>query len=474
MDRVSAEDVVIGSGPCGFSSVKAIIDSGRHPLVIDFGPDPIMGSVQIEKAATFAMKNDVGRTRVFDYPAEMITSTDGKHLPLSSARGGLSTIWGAGILCRSVNENPQLSEVWHGIQSGYQKLLDAIPHVGSVDSTSLRFPWPESTDKAPQSDRFKLLTANLQTSRSGVLFGWPRVALDNRNNSCIRCGSCLHGCPLELFASSRKLIEEFVASGKCTLVTGPVITIDVENAKLVIETPHQLISAKRIFVAAGPIATPALLQRSSLIPAEIDVQDSAVFYTGFLNTLKASGKEADYTSAHLVAYSDRVGQGDFQLAIYESNPEYAERFAALIPMASRVAKIPKALISRINAGIGFLDPSVSGSLKLNFKNGRTWVTRINSKQTWKSANKVIKRVAGSTAQYGLHRIPKFVIVPAPGSGYHSGASMPMGGDLIDMNGSLKTAKGVFVVDASVLPEIWAGAHTFTAMANAYRITSEAK
>ena len=71
MDRVSAEDVVIGSGPCGFSSVKAIIDSGRHPLVIDFGPDPIMGSVQIEKAATFAMKNDVGRTRVFDSHASL-------------------------------------------------------------------------------------------------------------------------------------------------------------------------------------------------------------------------------------------------------------------------------------------------------------------------------------------------------------------------------------------------------------------
>jgi choline dehydrogenase-like flavoprotein len=42
-----------------------------------------------------------------------------------------------------------------------------------------------------------------------------------------------------------------------------------------------------------------------------------------------------------------------------------------------------------------------------------------------------------------------------------------------MNGSLKTTEGVYVVDASVLPEIWAGSHTFTAMANAYRIVQEA-
>ena len=50
--------------------------------------------------------------------------------------------------------------------------------------------------------------------------------------------------------------------------------------------------------------------------------------------------------------------------------------------------------------------------------------------------------------------------------------MPMGGELIGMDCSLRGAKGVYVVDASVLPEIWVGAHTFTAMANAYRVVAE--
>lgn len=472
LSNLDIEDVVIGSGPTGYSAAKAVIDSGRHPLVIDFGSESRFGGAQIGKTATFAMKSDIGRTRVFDYPTQLIASADGEHLPLSSARGGLSTIWGAGILCRKESENPKLTSIWSGIELGYQRLLEEIPHVGVDDMTSIRFPWPENTDQAPQSDRFSLLNKNLQITSKGVLFGSPRVALDNRNNKCIRCGSCLHGCPLELFASARKLLEEFETKGLCTFLTGPALIVKSESNRVFIETPQHLIAAKRVFIAAGPIATPALLQRSSLIPNEIDVRDSAVFYTGFLNKMKPNGRESEYTSAHLVAYANTGGYGDFQLAMYESNPEYVDRLAALFPWLSRLTKAPKALVSHVNAGIGFLDSSVSGSLKLRFKNGRTWVTRVASNETRRSANQVVKKVAAETAQYGLYRIPKLVIVPPPGSGYHSGASMPMGGELIGMDCSLKGVKGVYVVDSSVLPEVWAGAHTFTAMANAYRAVTE--
>jgi hypothetical protein len=85
----------------------------------------------------------------------------------------------------------------------------------------------------------------------------------------------------------------------------------------------------------------------------------------------------------------------------------------------------------------------------------------------------MRKVGSSTKQFGLHPIPKLILIPPTGNGYHSGASMPMGGDLINFNGALKSDSRIYVVDASVLPEIWAGSHTFTAMANAYRIAIEA-
>ena len=60
-------------------------------------------------------------------------------------------------------------------------------------------------------------------------------------------------------------------------------------------------------------------------------------------------------------------------------------------------------------------------------------------------------------------------VPSPGSGYHSGAAMPMGGNYVDYSGRLIQAGSIQIVDATSLPKIPAGSHTFTAMANAYRI-----
>lgn len=466
-------DVVIGSGPCGYSAAKSIIAGGRHPLIIDFGETPEFESSRIEKTSSFAMKDDARRTTVFDYPRTLIASCDGDHLPLSSARGGLSNIWGAGILLRKGSEIPKLASVWSGIEVGYQRLLEAIPHVGAVDKTSNRFPWPEDTSRAPQSDRFRTTVEHLQKSDDGVLFGWPRVALDNLGNSCIRCGGCLHGCPINLFFSSRIMLEKLASEGLCTFLTGPVLSIGRKSKKVWIQTPKHEILSDRVFIAAGPIATPTLLQKSQLAPRDMTVRDSAVFYAGFLNTSVASGSEADYTSSHLVAYSERAGEDDFQLAIYESNPEYVARLAAMVPRLKPIIKVPSILISRINVGIGFLDSSISGSLRLRYSNGRTWVSRNNSPLVRSKAESVLRRVASSTKQHGLHAVPKFILIPPTGNGYHSGASMPMGEDLIEMNGSLKTTEGVYVVDASVLPEIWAGSHTFTAMANAYRIVQEA-
>ena len=471
LKELIAEDVIVGSGPCGYAAAKSIIALGRHPLIIDFGASSNLGGSHIERTSSVAMKSDSLHTQVFDYPRTLVTSVDGKHLPLSSARGGLSNIWGAGILLRNGGELSELSPVWSGIQSAYESLLKEMPHVGAQDRTSIRFPWPTDSTKAPQSDRFKLMAEKLQHVDSGVLIGWPRVALEN---NCIRCGACLHGCPLNLFHSSRVSLERLATDGLCSFVTGPVLSVGVEGGKPWLETPTQKISAKRIFVAAGPIATPTLLQRSNLVPKDILVRDSAVFYTGFVNTNAANGTEETYTAAHLVAFSDHAGRDDFQLAIYESNPEYASRLTAIVPRLSHVLKVPTKLIAHINAGIGFLDSSVSGSLRLQYTNGRTWVSRVDSKIVRKEAQSVLARVARATKKHGLYPIPKLIVVPQTGSGYHSGASMPMGGELIKFDGSLNSTPGVYVIDASVLPEIWAGSHTFTAMANAYRIAKDAK
>ena len=467
-------DVVVGSGPTAYATVSALIGLKRHPLIVDFGEDPRYSDSRIERISSVASKNDGLRSRVFDYPKSLITSRDGNHLPASSARGGLSNIWGAGILVRSESEMSKFAPVWPEMEDAYRSLLGLIPHVGINDQTSERFPWHDNSQSAPQSKRFLDVFTNLQSIKSDVLFGWPRIALNNGLGQCIRCGGCLHGCPKDLFFNSRIELKYLENDGLCSFETGPVLTITSDNSGVTIELPSKKIYGDRVFLAAGPIGTPALLQRSGLCGNEIKVKDSAVFYCGFYNQRRAYGDESEFTSSHLVAYADKSGENDFQLAIYESNAEYLSRLSALIRLPVNAIKAPKSIVNRINAGIGFLDSSVSGDLIVEYVNGRTIVTRNQPKDLGKRARQIVKRVANVTKQFGVYAIPRFVLVPAAGSGYHSGSSMPIGGGIVEYSGNLRNNQNVFIVDATSLPEINAGSHTFTAMANAFRIAKGTK
>jgi choline dehydrogenase-like flavoprotein len=469
----SFEDVVIGSGPSGYAAALALSRAGRSPAVVDFGRSPRFDAAEIVKSSSIAMKGEESRQRVFQYPRTFVVSRDGAHLPLSSARGGLSRIWGAGILVRSEHDMPGLAPIYPDLRRAYDELLEHLPLTGAVDRTSLRFPWPNSTTPAPQSARYSRLVAGAQSMDSGVLVGYPRISVDAP--ACVRCGQCLHGCPLDLFFSSGTAIARLEAGGGCTTVEGPVITLRQAGAgRVCLVLPSGELVADRVYVAAGPIATPALLQRSALAPSSIVVRDSAVFYAGFVNTASTAGDEAVYTASQAVAYSERSGADDFQLSLYDSNPEYLERLAGVSPLAAGLLRgigLSRLVDEKVNAGIGFLDSSVSGSLRLDHRNGRTWVTRQPARGLWRRAFSVTRRVNRVTSHHGLHAIPGAVLVPAVGSGYHSGAGLPMGGSHVDLGGRLRGSGSIFVVDATSLPRIWAGSHTFTAMANAFRIAA---
>jgi choline dehydrogenase-like flavoprotein len=466
-----ATDLVIGSGPTGWAAALAVAEAGRTPLVVDFGAAPALAAASYDKASTLALKGDISRLRVFDYPRGLVASRDAKQLPLSSARGGLSSIWGAGILLRAAVEMPELGPVAADVVASYERLLRHMPAAGAGDALSRRFPWPEGTPTAPQSARFASMLRSVPDDTGDVLFGHPRVSL--HASACIRSGQCLVGCPLDLFFSAGTAFAAMQADGRCELLTGPVTHLEPRGAQVVVHLPGEAIEAERVFVAAGPVASPALLQRSGLAPATLVVKDSAVFYAALWNRRPANGDEADYTAAQAVAYSAAAGSTDFQLSIYESNPDYVERLAALSPVLGRLATSGSRLIGRVNAGIGFLDSSVSGQLEVATRGGRTFVTRREAPGSRRRARDVMKRVGRATRALGLVPVPGAVLVPAAGSGYHSGAGLPIGSDLVDHAGCLRAAPRVRVVDASALPKVWAGSHTFTAMANAYRTAAGA-
>ncbi len=465
-------DVIVGSGPTAYAAALGVLSAGRHPAIIDFGSRPGLRSSSPRGAATLARKSNTAHSDPFAYPRTLVASQGPSLLPLSSVRGGLSTVWGAGVLIRDRHDIPELSPVGESIARGYEALVRWIPLAGERDRISDRFPWPATTLPTPCSKRFEdvRLRASSRTD-SGVLVGSPRLALDA--SACVRCGECLTGCPDKLFFSSADGFENLFQRGLCEAIVGPVVRLERSKGSILLETPTGSVHAERVYVAAGPIATPALLQRSGLASETLFVRDSAVFYVAILNSNQPFGDEQEFTAAQLMVAAGLRGTGDFALSVYESNSEFRDRFAALLRMPARLIPYPKIISQRLNAGIGSLPPSVSGKLQLDFRAGRTWVRQHKNTETRAAALRAVRRAASALLGLNLRPMGASVIVPEPGSSYHCGSSLPMGGEEVRWDGSLHAAPQIYVVDASSLPTLWPGSHTFTAMANAYRIAEEA-
>jgi hypothetical protein len=462
-------EVVVGSGPCAWAAVMGIIARGGTPVVVDFGQFPKIDPPKILGSSALAIKGSQDRARVFGYPRSLVSSEDAGHLPISSARGGLSRVWGSGILARGIDEFPELSEVFHEISGAFDSLFELIPSTASKDQLSLRFPAPAEHRVAPQSARFSKMVAQLQDEDPKTLVGYPRLAMRTEGGACLRCGSCLVGCPEGLFFSSEVHLSQLELSGLCRLVTGPVLKLEIEDSGVNVVLPSQRIKADRVYLAAGPIGTPSLLQRSGMAPTHIRVLDSAVFYSALINLNQSLGDEAEFTAAQASILATKPGPSDFQVSVYESNPDHGERIRAMLPLLRHVLKVPRIAINRVNPIIGFLDSAVSGHLDLRFQGERTWVRRVANPSTRPAANEVLKRVASRTKTQRMFAVPRLILIPKPGSGYHSGAAMPMGGEYVDLSSGLRFDSRIKLVDATVLPRVPAGSHTFTAMANAFRV-----
>ena len=76
----------------------------------------------------------------------------------------------------------------------------------------------------------------------------------------------------------------------------------------------------------------------------------------------------------------------------------------------------------------------------------------------------MNHVAKTMRTASLVHLPWAMRIPLPGSGFHIGASLPLNSEHLDKLGQLRIVPSIKVLDASILPKIPAGAHTFLTMA----------
>jgi len=503
MKEIFADDVVIGSGPTGWAACMGVWARGGQPLIIDIGYtatdhtlESAIGNPMVKSKSRF------GSEHMYSFPLskfEMFPPT--KPIPLSGAIGGLSTVWGAGIQPVSrVDLSDVPKEVGDGLLLASKELLKKMNFLGRSDLLSRRDPWPiEPHDQVVTSSRFRKILIRADTKKKiegkKVLYGSPRLAITGSSNrglkgACTLCGQCMSGCPEDSIFDSGQAIQKGILDFGGRYIQGIAMKLSssvspLDQSKLYVEVDVRLedgstliVKARRVYLAAGPIGTPVILQKSGFAPPVLDVRDSQMFYGAFASIDKyEDNKQTMSTSQGYFSTSSAVSQEEeFSMSIYEYSNDFKNRLEQMVPRLIRpLVKLIAPLTRRILPGIGFLSQDVSGLIRLTYDGKRTILTFHNNPETKHAIRSAKKNLGHTSRRLGLFPLVNPFATPSVGAGFHAGASMPMGTDsshLIDWNGRLKAEERIRIVDATSLMRIKAGSHTFMAMANAYRIATK--
>lgn len=482
------EDVVVGGGPSAYGAVLAMSHSGRRPVIIAptgtwTGPSVVPGA---SPRSRLARKTRFGSSDMYLYPDlpdnrfELTGS-----LPISAYPGGLSSVWGANLQVFSRRDLTSWGTGAAGMWDAYAAILREMPHVGENDNLTSRFPWPVPfPGRQHTSNRLQTaLDSARERPATNTLLGLARNATSPLDQGCISCGMCLEGCPENVIFDASMALSRLFRREPLTQVDGVVTRVRRTSEGFSLDVMKRLdqeievVRARRVILAAGSIATTLLLQRSELIPENVVLDDTQVFYVPIISFKRPDAVSSRYALAQMFATNatnisaQEKDDLAFHLSIYETDPSYRERASSII--GSAASFIPAKVFKHVLAAIGFVPPGNSGKI-LIVRSGEGSIVRtlpgLNLEVTVQS---ILKSARPDLSAVGLHLVPRLAKIAEVGASFHCGNLTEHGMSLIDVaTGTLRSGgPDLHIVDGAALPEVPTGPVTLTLMANAYRIVS---
>jgi choline dehydrogenase-like flavoprotein len=224
--------LVIGAGPAGVAAAQALTAAGQRVLVLDAGLtlEPEREAARVRMAATgpalwapadvaltrFSAGGDAGAGYKQLFGSDMAFRDDGAlqlHAPPdvgarpSYALGGLSNVWGAGILPYTEDDLSRWPITAAELAEHYRAVLGFMPYAAEEDELLSRYPLLREPDgPLLRSHVGEQLLARLRAhaatlARAGYDFGASRLAVRVGHPApaagCCYCAHCLDGCPYD-------------------------------------------------------------------------------------------------------------------------------------------------------------------------------------------------------------------------------------------------------------------------------------
>ena len=514
--------IVLGSGPAGISCAVALLAQGRQVLMIDGGSDLEPASAQKLAALSATPPDTWNRTATqwmregmqsdttgiplkltygSDYAFRILpggSSIEGKDINTrySLGKGGLSTVWGTSVMPFRQHDIERWPVTAADLAPHYRAVLDFMPVAQAHDALEQQFPTFKDSEPMPLSPQASALLGHMQAHEpalraQGVTFGRSRLAVNSKAigalGPCVRCGLCMYGCPYGLLYSSAQTVDALRSNPNFRYAPGYIVQrVEEAGSEVRLHTLNprgeaETLLAERAFVAAGVLASTAIMLRSlDLYDQPVTFADSQYFLLPMLRLRSVPGFERGnlHTLAQLFVelMDDTLSPNTIHLQTYTYNDLFEGPIAQKLGPASRFFPW-QAFLSRLYLFQGYLHSdesrSIEGRLERTATGDSLRLSSAPNAHTDALLKKVISKLIKMRKLTGMVPLTPLMQRGDPGRGFHTGSSFPMAanpaGLETDVLGRLQGLQRVHLVDSSVLPSIAATTITFTTMANAHRI-----
>jgi len=523
---MTADVVIIGSGPAGAAAAQALCGAGRSLTILDAGDriepgrmqpfDELAGSEpsrwppELAGRVRSAFPADIKHVPlkpaygslfpyVLDDP-DLPMMSENADLVASLAYGGLSNAWGASILPYRQLDIEDWPISLEQLRPHYEAVQRFVPVAAERDELLEALPLYTDTQRPlHRSEQTEKVIAHLRLHASalgvaGFSFGSSRLAIVASPDDDRRCrysGMCLYGCPYHSVYSASHTFDALRRDGKIDYRGGiyverltevdDSVTIDFHERGRPTATGR--LTASRVLVACGAISSTRLMLSSAGRPRQVRrMQDSQYFVIPALTRHAAPVSVATQgnTLAQVFLELDggRVSHHALHLQVYGYNDIMLAALAKRLPLpAGALERAARPALGRLVVIQGFLHSADSPGLTIDYDGERVRVTGDDVGRGRACVSRLVGRLVSHARLLGMIPIPGLVHVGRPGKSNHLGGSLPMRRDPdeleTDVLGRMPTWQRVHVVDASIFPSLPATTVTLSVMANAHRIATAA-
>jgi choline dehydrogenase-like flavoprotein len=526
---------VIGSGVSGAAAVRALVERGLRPTILDVGEtlDPRRQAV-VERLrdippelwprddqALIAQNATVGSGELpkkIHFGSDYIYASNRPFAPLRSlvstrapyptfAKGGFSNIWGAAVLPTDACDMADWPLSRGEMEPHFRRIAEMLPICGGEGTLEQAFPAYRSPlgalDPGPQGQALldDLERAEPRLSALDMLYGKARLAIHTNEAEggvlpCSSSGECFVGCVRGSIYSTVPTIERLVREHRVAYRPNLFVeTMREEAGKVLLDVvdvgsgARSVLSFDAVFVGAGPInSTRLVLQSRQIYDQEILLKESQKFIVPLVRA-RAAKTAVEHPSVTLASAFIEV-----------KIPSLSDHWIHIqvVPMNQMIiagSRLPatafpigrtlwKPILRRIMLAWCGMHSDHSSHVALRLRRGglhRPDTIELDLRVS-DLARQAARRAARALVGKGLAFQTLFchwmITFSNPGSGTHCGSSFPMRSVPSqpldsDMLGRPFGWSRIFIVDSSVLPSIPGTTLAFPTMANADRIATSA-